>query len=114
MRSGMGHVQEQRFRCVVRLNQTHRLPSNHIRRVLLAEVVGHVQITSHVQSHRSAFLGHMIEVILMTRPEAQMRIEAPIQRCVLSLEMTQMPFTDDVRRIAQLLQIFGQQFLGQR
>lgn len=55
----------------------------------------------------------MIEIILMTCPEPQMRVKPSEQRSVLPLEVSQMPFAHNVRCIAQLLQILRQQFLGQ-
>lgn len=114
VRCRMGHVQEQRLRDIVRLDQTHRLVRDHVRRVRLCQVMRHLQVASHVQTHVAPFLGRMIKVVLMPRPEAQMRIESAIRRRVLSPKVTQMPFAHNVRRIAQLLQVLRQQLLGQR
>jgi len=53
----------------------------------------------------------MIEVVLMTRPEAGMRVESSVSRSVFLLVKSQVPFADVVRTVAKLSQIFRQDLL---
>jgi len=55
----------------------------------------------------------MIEVILMTCPEAGMRVESSVNRSVFFLVKSQVPFADIVRTISKLSQIFRQDLLVQ-
>jgi len=60
-----------------------------------------------------AFDSRMIEVVLMTRPEAGMCVESSVSRSVFLLVKSQVPFADVVRTVAKLSQIFRQDLLVQ-
>jgi len=65
----------------------------------------------HLLAH--AFDGRMVEVVLMTRPEADMRVESSVNRSVFFFVKSQVPFADIVRTVSKLSQIFGQDLLVQ-
>lgn len=110
----MRHVQEQRLRSIVRRNQAHRFVGQHVRCVLAGQIVGDLHAAAHIQAVAAALLGAMVKVVLVAGPVAEVAIEAALLRRVLAPKVSQMPLANDVRGIAQMAQVLGQQALGER
>lgn len=50
----------------------------------------------------------MVEIVVMTRPEAGVGLEAPVSRRVSLFVKSQMPLADDVGAVSQISQILRQ------
>ena len=56
----------------------------------------------------------MVKVIMVTAPEAEVRVESPVRWRVLFRVESQMPLAHDVRAVSEFSKIFRQKFLVKR